>query len=205
MHKILNWGNRHCTCNSIGLIFTIFSVISSLVTVIYFISEYSNHQKYNYIYQYKPAVYTPITGYAQQVNCYGKPMWVSVLKDASGRTIVENPFAVRKTRGEAIADRYTGRLNVNATCLCVPIIDDPNIVTVSNVTIRGCSVWAQCIYDTNFLDYIQRDNTHYNNTYVSFIIASLVSIFLSLIGLPTAIILIIQKYKAADKQYIEMH
>lgn len=198
MGKIKPWLKRHCTANSIGLIFTIFSLISSIITIIYFTLALISQQQYGYVYNYQSSNCLPIAGYAQSLNCHDTSKWISVLRDSSGRTIVENPFALRSSRQDAIDDRYRSDLGNNRSCLCLDSINTKSL----NLTVRECSVWPQCILDTDFLTYIQMAHQRSTDTYISFIVASLVSVILSLIGMPSTIIIIIQRYKFHDREYI---
>lgn len=196
MKRIVPYLKRHCTANSIGFIFTIMGIVSSTITIIYFTAALINYQQYKYIYDYTPTTCNPTSGYAFSLTCNGTTKWISILRDVHDRTVVENPFALRNSRQDAIDDRYRSNLNVNQSCFCLSYFSSS---TEKNITIRDCSVWPQCILDTDFIFYMQKDTKRYEDTYISFIVASAISLVLSLMGLPFTITLIIRRCNGDDK------
>lgn len=201
MKRLVPHLKRHCTANSIGFIFTIMGMISSIITITYFTVALINYQQYKYVYDYAPSICNPTSGYAFPVTCNSTTKWISILRDTRNRTVVENPFALKNSRQNAVDDRYRSNLNVNQSCFCLTSSSSSNS---TNITTRDCSVWPQCILDTDFISYIQKDTKRYEDTYASFIIASAISLVLSLMGLPSTITLIVRRCNGDDDKYIEV-
>lgn len=89
-------------------------------------------------------------------------------------TMVEDPFSGRETYDQAEQDLASYVLDVPYDCYCrewgqyVPL-PSPD----------ACQLWSLCISETDFIQYIQRDNGHYKAEYVAFIISSGLSIVFS--------------------------
>lgn len=151
-----------------------------------------NLSEYNYLYDYKPNTCRPISGRAFNLSCqYGDEelmhRWISVMMLERGSDAVENPFAIRTNRLDAIADRDKIEMLGNYSCLCRKNND--------STVIKGCSYWPVCILNADFIHYMQRDNDRYYQTYISFIVASVVSLVLSVISVPFSIMIIRQVFR----------
>lgn len=179
---------RHLTVNNIALGLTFLGIISSTVTIFVFSSKLLNLSEYDYLYEYKPAICRPISGRAFNLSCHNDDemttRWISVLLLQRGLEAVENPFAIRQSRLEAIADRDKVEMFSNYSCLCRTIGDN------SGEMIKSCSWWPACILNADFIHYMQRDNDRYYQTYISFIVASSISLVLSIISVPFSILII---------------
>lgn len=176
---------RHLTLTNVGLLFTFLSIISSIVTIIIFAIKLNNLGDFNYLYAYQPAVCLPVGGFALNASCHETTKWISVWKLDSQKLLVENPFAFRPSRQEAIGDRSRIPLHNNISCVCLNPDTNGNSLKVPGI--ETCAFWVECISDGDFIAYLQRDNDRYINTYVSFIVASLIGLILSLVGLPATI------------------
>lgn len=172
-----------CNLTVISLVLTVLGAISSTVTMCYFGTQLSFLTNYNYIYDYTPAICTPIISQIRQLNCKTKYdnltkyilLWLINYNNQTVE-IVEDPFSAKSTRGLAFNDRLDYNLNTNYSCLCQ---------TNMNYKIRtnDCQFWSICIFDVNFINYIQRDNDRYYFTYISFILASFLSFILGIISI----------------------
>ena len=200
-----NCCRRHCTVNNIALGLTVLGIISSTITIFVFSSKLINLSAYDYIYAYKASICRPISGRAFNLSCQqdDQPVtrWMSVLLLQRGLETVENPFAMRQSRLEAIADRDKVEMFSNYSCLC-------RTVTISNRQnkddggiVKGCSWWPSCILNADFIHYMQRDNDRYYQTYISFIVASSVSLVLAIIGVPFSVAII---RRSVNNQYIPL-
>lgn len=179
---------RHFTVNNITLGLTLLGIVSSTITIFIFSSKLLDLSAYDYLYDYKPGICQPISGRAFNLSCrYDQDdqieqRWISVVMLKRGFEAVENPFAVRINRLDAIADRDKIEMLSNYSCLCRKANDSP--------VIKGCSYWPACILNADFIHYMQRDNDRYYRTYISFIVASAVSLVLSVIGVPFSVVVI---------------
>lgn len=193
---------RHCNLTNIGFVLSCLSIISSIVTIIYFVVQLQNLKAYDYLYEYRNSTCVPINGIATNINPSTLSItgnetynggeqcpapWIMLFLLSDMRLAVTNPFALQWTRTQAIDDRSRLDLDSNYTCLCR---NDKQIL------LRDCSVWPQCIFNAEFVKYMRRDTNRYYNTYASFIIASVVSAVLSILSIPPTI----QTMRAACKQ-----
>jgi hypothetical protein len=185
---------RHCTFTRIGLALNIFSVISSIITIAYFSDQLQKTHEYDYIYAYSPAVCVPMSGYASNISCSNRLRWIAIFTLLDGSNMVDNPFASRSSRLTAIDDRNRLPFNASYDCMCRSL-SQPSCEK-NNTIINECSVWPWCILDSGMVRYLQRDGLRYYNTYISFIVASLVSIALSVIALPISIRAIRHEHKS---------
>lgn len=183
------------------------SLISCSVTIVYFAIQMASLSDYNYIYQYQHQTCLPITGKVLQLPCLSaidggfKFKWIAYFTLDSGINLVENPFAVRNSRFLALQDLEHLILNVSYDCMCrIPPVFPFHKRNRSNI-IDPCMLWSECILDNEFISYIQKDTTRYYRTYISFIIASMVSIFLSIAAFPISCQALRQLRK---EQYVEL-
>jgi len=181
---------------SIGLTFTILSLVSSTITIIFFAIKMTELKNYDYIHEYQPQLCRPLSGKAVNISCHDTTMWMSIVYDDRNRSLIENPFALRATRFEAITDRNKIQFGLYMTCTCR--------IKAAKPLDLGCSYWPDCIINSDFLYFLQRDNERYYRTYVSFIVASVIGMALSIAGLPTTIITICKMWKQADEDYIKL-
>jgi hypothetical protein len=173
---------------SIGLTLNICSIISCLVTIIYFGVQLGGLHKYNYIYDYKDAQCPIVSGRVADVTCPESDIphrWIAIFSTSSGSEVIENPFAVRDYRSLALQDLNHLRLNSTYPCVCRSYLALNS--SLEFPTEHGCAVWTSCILSVDFIKYIQHDTNRYYQTYVSFMATSLVSIVLSVAYLPISI------------------
>lgn len=171
-------------------------IVSSIVTIAVFSNKLLNLSEYDYLYEYKVTNCRPVNGIAYNLTCDNNPSkehWILLLTLDNGLHVVENPFALRLSRADTIADRDKIDIFSNYSCLCRP----PNSLPVE----KGCSYWPSCILDADFIHYMQRDNDRYYQTYISFIVASVVSLVLSAVGVPFSIVIIRRDLRS---QYVEL-
>jgi hypothetical protein len=180
-----------CGITWISFIFTTLGAISSAITIIYFSVKLGSLSDYDYVYEYHETTCTPMMGYALQLNCT-PTKWISVWETDEQIAIVENPFALRKTRTAAIDDRQSYVSNRTYDCMCR---NAPPMQLA-----QGCQFWSTCIFDVEFIQYIQRDNDRYIRTHVSFIAASCVAIILTGLALPFTI----KDLMRHNSEYVEM-
>ena len=185
-----NCCRRHCTVNNIGLGLTFLGIISSTITIFVFSSKLLNLSEYDYLYDYKPSICRPISGRAFNLSCQqndGQTVtrWMSVSVLQRGLEAVENPFAIRQSRLEAIGDRDKIEMFSNYSCLCRSLSN----INHGGLT-KGCSYWPSCILNADFIHYMQRDNDRYHQTYISFIVASCISLVLAVVSVPFSIVII---------------
>jgi len=191
MQRLKQCVRSHLTISNIGIGFSVISIISAIVTIVYFSVALSRLNEYSYIYDYKKQSCGPTSGFAYEFTCDDKQKWISMFNDSSNRIIIENPFSVRNTRVEAINDRGRIDMGFNYTCYCRSY---NNLLgnKVRGIQIQGCSIWGDCIIDSDFVDYIQRDNSIYYVTFVSFLASSVVTVVFSIVS----IIITIHEVKA---------
>jgi hypothetical protein len=170
----------YLTISNIGIIFSCFSLISSIVTIIYFSTALYRLTAYSYVYDYKEEICVPIIGYTYQFNCGNNQKWISSFNDSSNRILVENPFSVRNNIQQALNDIGRIEINFNYTCYCR---DKNKIFKIIGIQVFGCSIWTDCIIDSDFVDYIQRDNSIYYFTFISFLLSSLVTVIFSIVSI----------------------
>lgn len=187
-----NW-RRHCAVNNISLFLTFLGIISSAVTIIVFARKLTDLSEYDYLYDYKASICEPITGRAFNLSCRQTSRWIAVLVLKRGLQAIDNPFAIRNSRVEAVADRDKIEMFSNFSCVCRQVHNQ--------TVIKGCSWWPDCILNADFIYYMQRDNDRYYQTYISFIVASVVSLVLSIIGVPFSIVVI---RRSSTNQYIPL-
>jgi hypothetical protein len=204
--KYLNW-------TGIGLSLNVINIVGSLITLIYFSVMLARMQDYDYVYYYKPATCTPIFGEVVRIPCGSESLTIGIQNSSratnlpqSSRdvgksqndvpkikyiamfstletyTMIEDPFSIRETYDQAEQDLASYVLNVPYDCYCrqwnqkVPL-PSPD----------ACQLWSVCISETDFIQYIQRDNGHYKATYVAFIVSSLISIVFSALAIWVAL------------------
>lgn len=181
----------YCTVNNISLGLTILGIVSSIVTIGIFSNKLLNLTEYDYLYDYKSATCRPINGRAHNFTCNNNPSiehWMLILTLDNNLQAVQNPFALRSSRAEAIAGRDKIDMLGNYSCLCRS--------TASLSVEKGCSYWPSCIFDVDFIYYMQRDNDRYYQTYISFIVASSVSLILSAVSVPFSICITRQQLRS---------
>ena len=132
---------------------------------------------------------------AYQVNCSYNTKWISVWKDVDGRDIIENPFNVRSTRIKAIKDRQDRPLGITQNCMCRNTNLNKNI-TYDN----DCHVWTSCMFNTDFVSYIQGDYENHYSTNISFIIGSIAVMLLSSMTIPISY----KMFKDSNSIYISL-
>lgn len=186
---------RHCNLINIGFVLSALSIISSAITIAYFTVRMTDLEVYDYLYSYQSSTCVPVNGMASSLvsNVSCPNPWIMLFVLADGRRAVTNPFAGQETRLQSIDDRNRITLGQNYSCLC-----RPNSLMITN----NCSVWPQCIFNGEFVKFMQRDNDRYYSTFVSFIIASAISASLSIFAIPSSIQLIHAKCK--ESPYTEM-
>jgi hypothetical protein len=176
---------RYCTVNNISLTLTALGIISSIVTISVFSDKLLKLAEYDYLYDYRSANCQPISGRALNFTCNSNPLvenWMLVLTLDNNLQAVQNPFALKSSRAAVITDRDKIAMLGNYSCLCRAITSLP--------IEKGCSYWPACIFDVDFVYYMQRDNDRYYQTYISFIVASSISLVLAAISVPFTICII---------------
>lgn len=165
------------------LVLDMINVIFSTFTLIYFSVQLHLNLEYRYVLEYKESACYPVNGRTREIQSCDQTKWIMVWTDSSGRQIVENPFSMRDTRSQAISDRDDTKLFVNRTCMCrsgMASLNSSHSITVD----ANCQVWEACIFNSDFVKYMQRYTNRYFVTNVSFVVGSSISILLSLIGIP---------------------
>jgi hypothetical protein len=174
----------YLTIRNVGFVFSGFSIIGSIVTIAYFSVALYRLNSYSYIYDYKEENCVPVFGYTYNFSCGDNVKWISAFNSPNNtaiRIIVENPFSVRNNEQQALNDIGRIDLNFNYVCYC------RQKSKIRGIQILGCSVWADCIIDSDFIDYIQRDNSIYYFTFISFMVSSLATMIFSIISILIAI------------------
>lgn len=179
---------KWCNLTLIGFVLNVMSIISSLITIIFFGVQLSMLKDYNYIYDYRDTECRLVSAKVREVDCEDSNMplkWVAVFSTNANLDVVENPFAVRDYRSLALQDINHLILNSTYPCTCrsyIPFNETDNVPTR-----HGCAVWTTCILNIDFVKYMQRDNQRYYHTYISFVIASFISIVLTVAYFPISI------------------
>lgn len=177
---------KYLSVSHISIAFSIFTVISSIVTMVYFGEALTHVNEYNYVYDYKPQICTPINGFAYNFSCNDQTKWISILNTSiqsdQNQLIVQNPFSFRNTRAEAIADRKSINMNFNYTCYCRSNFGAAGQSKSINLAVHKCSLWPDCIIDSEFIHYMQHDNSFYHVTFISFLVSSGLSIIFSILS-----------------------
>lgn len=171
----------------------IINLIFSISTLIYFSIQLNANLEYRYVLDYGETTCFPVAGRTREIQSCDETKWIMVWTDGVGRQIVENPFSLRDTRAQAIADRDETKLAINRTCMCRTFtrVSNDSIISAND----NCQVWETCIFNTDFVKYMQRYTNRYYITNVSFVVGSSISILLSLIGIPISI------YSLRNKKY----
>jgi hypothetical protein len=157
----------------IGLILSILSICSSIFTITYFSVQLSKLSQYDYIYDYHDATCVPVDYQIKQIYCDpdDTPNWLITYTLNNGNSIMSNPFAINENKNILLWTNYT--------CMCRNNVKGDLQV--------GCTYWTYCLFDSEFVGYMKRDNRRYYITYVSFIGASSLSLALTLITIPLSI------------------
>lgn len=180
------------------------SFIVSISTLVYFSNRLAMTTENKFVLDYNTDVCYPLTGRTKELNTCNNnngvstKKWIMVWTDNKGRSVVENPFASRFTRAEAVSDRTDATLLSNRSCTCRKTI----IGGGTDLTDYNCQVWETCIFNVEFIKYIQYGNTRYYTTNVSFIAGSSIAIFISLVSIPMAIVTLIRS-RVVDQGKIE--
>lgn len=170
------------------------SFIVSISTLVYFSNRLAMTTENKFVLDYYNDICYPLTGKTKELftcnNGNGVPTqkWIMVWSDNKGRSVVENPFASRFTRAEAVSDRTDATLRSNRSCTC----RKTSIGGGTDLTDYNCQVWETCIFNVEFIKYIQYGNTRYYTTNVSFIAGSSIAIFISLVSIPMAIVTLVR-------------
>jgi hypothetical protein len=182
----------------LGLILTILSVLTSSISIIYFGSKLTNLGDTAFVYEYKSDNCTISEMHIQSYECSDKIVWILQFIDQLNRSLVENPFARRKsltTIETEIKNYAVGEIH---ECMCRKDISS----LIGSFEIRDCQTWTNCILDGDFIRYIQYDHENYYRTYSSFIGFSCISVVLCLIFIPLSIQTF--RYQISADNYIEL-
>jgi len=210
-------GQKYFNWTGVGLGLNVANIVGSLITMIYFSVMLVGLKNYDYVYYYKPTTCTPIFGEVVRIPCGSESLTIEIQNrcrvtnlpnssrdhvDATRRsqndvpkikyiamfstletyTMIEDPFSVRETYDQAEQDLASYVLNVPYDCYCrqwnqkVPL-PSPD----------ACQLWSVCISETDFIQYIQRDNGHYKAEYVAFIVSSVISVVFSALAIWVAL------------------
>lgn len=182
MCNIRKYHNARCT-NVSTIVLNFLSILASLITIIYFGVKFSSLSDYEYIYDYEHGICSPVTiSLIKLENCDGTYKFQAIWQTKNGLT-VENPFASRKTSMEAIADQSKFEVFKNYSCMCRYNIFEKYSES-SIIGLDKCQAWSTCIFSSDFVMYVQRDGKRYYWTYIRFIIASVVSLVITVVLLP---------------------
>uniref|UniRef100_A0A6C0CIK8 Uncharacterized protein n=1 Tax=viral metagenome TaxID=1070528 RepID=A0A6C0CIK8_9ZZZZ len=187
---------KYLNLTYIGLALNAASILASFITMIYFSVMLSRLSDYDYVYNYKPRTCTPQFGTVVIIPCGDngakllpqKVKYIAMFSTSEMFTMIEDPFSARDSYDKATQDVASYVLDVPYDCYCREL--DQKVPPPSQ---DACQLWSQCISETDFIQYIQRDNGHYKTTYVAFILSSLVSIVFSSLAIGVAIKLLRRK------------
>lgn len=193
MCKRIPWPNRKTVLLYLVVIFDVIKIFLAVSTIIYFGVNLHQNLKFKYIHDYKIATCIPISGRVEELTmCQKENKWIAVWETNTGQIIVDNPFNSKSTRKLAIDDRQDRQLFTNQSCMCRNVNN--------TVGYDPCNLWSVCIFNVEFIEYLQADNFRNYETNVSFIVGSVIAIILIVATTPMTYIF----HKRRQKDYIEI-
>ena len=175
-------------------VFNLAVLFSNIGCIIYFSAQMYHDSSSSYIIEYKRETCIPVFSEVISIPCESSwDKWIPIWKDQKNRTMVISPFSSKTVRLSAIVEMGEIALMSEQPCMC-----RSNSVSIKIPS--DCQLWDVCIFNTMFVEYLQRDYYLHYRTSISFIVSSGVSAVLSIITLPLSIRL----YKESGSTYIEL-
>ena len=81
--KITDKIKPYLTIRNVGFAFSGFSILGSIVTIVYFSVALYRLNSYSYIYDYKEQTCVPNFGYVYEFNCGDNIKWISIFSDSN--------------------------------------------------------------------------------------------------------------------------
>lgn len=167
-----------------------FKLITMVATMIFFSVQLSRVAEYTYVYQYHRTNCTPNSVKVTMFEPCKR--WTPLYITEKGQTLIDNPFSLKSFRG-ASEELKTIDLHEERPCFCRE--------KSQNILIDGCIIWPDCFINSQFLNYMQRDQNSRYDTNLSFVIVTAFSVFMA-VG---SIVFEIKLYqKNRENDYIEL-